>query len=149
MTTSGRSFDPTGMPALPVGPTVDYSLARRASIVALKRGTLATTDVCDAHPELMRAARNIGEPSQAPCPICSHSTLKRVRYVYGDGLKHNNGRVVYPPEWLKELSGKHDEFTCYAVEVCIDCGWNHLLRADSAGRRFASDGVPSKQRKRG
>ncbi|MBA2427753.1 MAG: DUF5318 family protein [Actinobacteria bacterium] len=132
----GRSFDPTQAPRAPVGPTVDYSLARRAVISSLRRGVLATTDVCDAHPELMRAAKNIGEEIQAQCPVCSHATLRHVRYVYGEALKSNNGRVVYPAGWLTELAVKHDEFTCYVVEVCVDCSWNHLVRAYTAGRRF-------------
>lgn len=137
MATSGRSFDPSSPP--PAGPrTVDYRLARRSVLSAVRRGILPTTDVCDAHPELLRAGRNIGSEVDDACPICSHTSLRRVRYVYGDELKANNGRVVYPEGWLKELAQTHDHFTCYVVEVCIDCAWNHLLRSFTAGRSFVA-----------
>lgn len=136
MAISGRSFDPTDPPSAAPAPTVDYRLARRSVLAGIRRGTLATTDVCDAHPELLRAARNIGAVADEPCPICSHDSLRRVRYVYGDELKHNNGRVVYPEGWLSELAESYDQFTCYVVEVCIDCAWNHLIRSFTAGRRY-------------
>ena len=84
----------------------------------------------------MRAGKNIGEDTNMPCPVCSHDTLKYVRYVYGEELKRNNGRVVYPPEWLRELVKTYDQFTCYVVEVCVDCAWNHLVKAYVAGRRY-------------
>lgn len=136
MALSGRSFDPT-RPPVAAAPTVDYTLARRSILSALRRGTVGTSEVCDAHPELLRAAKNIGTEDDRPCPICSHDTLKRVSYVYGEELKRNNGRVVYPTEWLAELAGAHDQFTCYVVEVCVDCAWNHLIRSYMAGRLYA------------
>lgn len=148
MAISGRSFDPTREPPTPTGPVVDYALARRASIASLRRGTLATTDVCDAHPELLRAGKNIGEVLEQPCPVCSHQSLRWVRYVFGDELKRDSGRVVYPAEWLQELATAYDQFTCYVVEVCVDCGWNHLIRAYVAGRRYRAR-PPSAQRERG
>src|SRR5688572_23795327 len=130
-------FDPTRTPPGIQGPSVDYRLARRASLASLRNGSLDTGDVCDAHPELMRAGRNIGLEVDDPCPICSHDTLRQVRYVYGEQLRHNNGRVVYPSEWFDELIERYDHFTCYVVEVCVDCAWNHLVRAFSAGRDFS------------
>jgi Family of unknown function (DUF5318) len=153
MTLSGRSFDPTRRPPRLSGPVVDYTLARRSVLSFLRRGTLDSTDVCDAHPELLRAGKNIGEVIPALCPVCSHESLRWVRYVYGDELKRNNGRIVYPPEWLMELIETYDHFTCYVVEVCVDCSWNHLVRAYSAGRRYASpvdrrDSSPSAERSR-
>ena len=149
MTTLGRSFDPTKPPSPSRAPSVDYSLARRSALAAVRKGLLGTTDVCDAHPELLRAAKNIGEPIDARCPICSHDTLKWVRYVYGDELRNNTGRVVYPAEWLDELSAAHDQFTCYVVEVCVDCSWNHLVRAYVAGRRYngRAAALPRRERK--
>lgn len=142
MSASGRSFDPT-RPPVAQGPSVDYTLARRSTIAGLRRGRLHTTEVCDAHPELLRAGKNIGEDAGARCPVCSHETLRRVRYVYGEDLRHNSGRVVYPAAWLEELAGSHDQFTCYVVEVCVDCSWNHLIRSFLAGRRWA--GVASRR----
>jgi hypothetical protein len=115
---------------------VDYSLARRAVLGALRRGKVQTSEVCDAHPELLRAGKNIGQSIDAECPVCSHDTLRWVRYVYGDELKSNNGRVVYPDDWLAQLATTHDQFTCYVVEVCVDCSWNHLVRSYLVGRRW-------------
>jgi hypothetical protein len=147
MALSGRSFDPTSRPPRPSGPVVDYTLARRWVLRSLRRGALSTTDVCDAHPELLRAGKNIGEDVPEPCPVCSHDSLRRVSYVYGDELKRNNGRVVYPAEWLGELVRSYDHFICYLVEVCVDCSWNHLVRAYSAGRRYTTQ--PAERLRRG
>ena len=149
MAYSGRSFDPTSPPRKQAGPVVDYALARRSLLASVRRGVLTTTDVCDAHPELLRAAKNIGEPVDHVCPICSHDSLRWVRYVYGDDLKANNGRVVYPPEWLRELAASHDSFTCYVVEVCVDCAWNHLIRSYTAGRKFLLEKKVAARRQRG
>ncbi|HVL65053.1 MAG TPA: DUF5318 family protein [Actinomycetota bacterium] len=135
---SGRSFDPTGTPPRVPAPVVDYRLARRSALAGLRRGFLATTDVCDAHPELLRAAKNIGEDATVPCPVCSHETLRLVRYVFGEELRGLSGRVVYPHDWLRELVQSYDSFTCYTVEVCTDCHWNHLIRAFQAGKRYAT-----------
>jgi hypothetical protein len=145
MSAGGRSFDPTRPPRV-AGPTVDYSLARRSTVLSLRRGALHTTDVCDAHPELMRAARNIGTDVGERCPVCSHESLRWVRYVYGDELRHLSGRVVYPEGWLEELAGQHNQFTCYVVEVCVDCAWNHLLRSFLAGRKWAARPLATRRR---
>jgi hypothetical protein len=139
---SGRSFDPTKPPPA-TGPVVDYRLARRSLLSAVRRGITPTIDVCDAHPELMRAGKNIGEETKTPCPICSHESLRVVRYVYGDKLGRNNGRVVYPAEWLQELAREHPRFTCYTVEVCTDCAWNHLLRSHVVGNGHKGAGGPT------
>jgi Family of unknown function (DUF5318) len=138
MSLSGRSFDPKRPPVSTAGPVVDFSLARRSTLEALRGGRLATTDVCDAHPELLRAGKNIGEEVPALCPVCSHESLRWVRYVYGDDLKQNSGRVVYPADWLLELVANYDQFTCYVVEVCTDCAWNHLMRSYVTGRNFTA-----------
>ena len=149
MALSGRSFDPGRPPAHPRGPVVDYGLARRSTIALMRRGIVATTAVCDAHPELLRAGKNIGEIASTPCPVCSHDTLRLVRYVYGEELKHNNGRVVYPATWLTELVEDYDSFTCYVVEVCIDCSWNHLIRSYATGRKWRGDRANGTTRRHG
>lgn len=141
----GRSFDP-GAPPTVTGPVVDYTLARRRLIADVRRGMVPTTDGCDAHPELLRAGKNIGDPAPEPCPICSHDTLRRVRYVYGDELGRNSGRVVYPAEWLTELVQRYERFTCYTVEVCTDCQWNHLLRSYVTGRGESRPDEPRRRR---
>lgn len=69
--------------------------------------------------------------------MCDKEKLRQVRYVFGDELKQLSGRVVYPEGWVKELAGDYDEFRCYAVEVCINCSWNHLVACYLVGRKFA------------
>ena len=133
----------------PARAVIDHRLARRFLIAEYRRGRLAQHQVCDAHPELIRAAKNIGLSREEVCPICSHEAIRWVRYVYGEELKRNSGRVVYPEEWLSELAGNHDEFTCYVVEVCIDCSWNHLVRSYMAGRRFRNKPAGTERRERG
>ncbi len=72
---------------------IDYTLAKRALLRDARIGVLGLTDVCDAHPELMRAARHVGEPTNNDCPVCAKEKLVLLAYVYGDGLKADSGRV--------------------------------------------------------
>jgi hypothetical protein len=106
----------------------DYALARRAVLNDLRRGAVARTDVCDAHPELLRAARYLGEMASRPCPVCDGDDLRLLGYVYADGLKANNGRAFHIREALA-LAAEQRGGACYVVEVCIDCSWNHLSEA--------------------
>jgi len=115
---------------------IDYTLAKRAVLEGFRRGSVDRLDICDAHPQLIRAAQNIGAALDRPCPVCAHETLRQVRYVYGEQLKHLSGRPVYPENWELELAKKIDEFRCYSVEVCADCGWNHLESCYLMGRRY-------------
>jgi hypothetical protein len=128
---------------------VDYTLAKRVVLERFRRGSLDRIDLCDAHPDLLRAAKNIGIPVPGSCPVCATPSLRQVRYVYGDELKHLSGRVVYPNGWELELSGQFDEFRCYAVEVCVECYWNHLAACFLMGRRFESAGPAVLDRRRG
>ena len=115
----------------------NYELARRAVLRDLRRGVRSRSDVCDAHPELIRAARNVGERAGIKCPVCEGRDVYYVSYVYGDGLKHANGRCLSYPGELEKLRAKHDEFDRYVVEVCTDCRWNHLGARELHGRRHA------------
>jgi hypothetical protein len=116
----------------------DYALARRAVLRDLRRGALTRLDVCDAQPELLRAARNIGLPSDDACPVCGETDLRLVSYVYGENLKQANGRCISGANELARLGARHDEFACYDVEVCVECRWNHLRRSSLHGRLHAS-----------
>lgn len=136
----------------PVSPrsVIDYALARRAALTELFSGQASATDVCDAHPYLLRAAQHHGEPTTTPCPVCRKQPLTHVTYVYGDALREGSGRVRTSAE-LVALSRAHPEFSVYVVEVCRACGWNHLTtsyvlgtgRAEAArpGRRAARRGA--------
>ena len=116
----------------------DYALARRAVLRDFRSGALTRLDVCDAHPELMRAAQNIGVGITDQCPVCGESNLRLVKYVYGDKLKQANGRAISNMAELAKLGASCDEFACYDVEVCLDCKWNHLRRQSLHGRLHAS-----------
>jgi len=107
---------------------VDYTLAKRALLRDFRRGILSRFDVCDAHPELLRAARYVGEPSARPCPICDRDELRLLAYVYGEDLKANNGRVWELDKALT-IAADHRGARCYVVEVCTGCSWNHLREA--------------------
>ena len=113
----------------------DYELARRAVLRDLAAGRVHRSDVCDAHPELLRAARNVGEKVGKQCPVCKSRQLYYVSYVYGDRLRAANGRALSQPDELSKLSKQHDEFDCYVVEVCTDCHWNYLGRRELHGKK--------------
>jgi hypothetical protein len=104
---------------------VDYGLARRATLASVFSGRTTVTDVCDAHPYLLRAAKFHGEPTDSACPICKKAKLTHVTYVYGDELGRYEGRVKQAPE-LAEMATEYAEFKVYVVEVCQSCAWNHL-----------------------
>lgn len=113
---------------------VDYVLARRAILRDYRRGVLTKLDVCDAHPDLIRAATHVGTDAERECPICESKKVRLVSYVYGDDLKGANGRCITTPTELEKLGASSDEFACYVVEVCIACKWNHLDRRYLLGR---------------
>jgi len=115
----------------------DYALARRAVLRDLRRGEVTRLDVCDAHPELLRAARNVGEAAPHDCPVCGADSVRLVSYVYGEKLREANGRCISHPTELERLGATHEEFSRYVVEVCLDCRWNYLTRRELRGRRHA------------
>lgn len=116
--------------------TVDYRMARRALLRDLRTGLRSRADVCDAHPELMRAAKHIGEQTCESCPICGEDGLRAVFYAYGKELRRDSGRVARKED-LAELRERYAEFDCYVVEVCTECHWNHLVRSFTTGFRHA------------
>src|SRR6185437_2062975 len=104
---------------------VSYALARRATLAGVARGQISTAEVCDAHPDLLRAARYYGEPTEVRCPICRKDRLTGVTYAYGDELQHASGRAR-PARTLPALAARFAQIRIYEVEVCRSCGWNHL-----------------------
>jgi hypothetical protein len=116
---------------------VDFTLARRAVLRDLRSGRRARIDVCDAHAELLRAGRNLGTPGAGDCPVCTEDKLRVVSYVYGDQLRRANGRCISSTAELEKLEARHSEVWRYLVEVCVGCGWNHLLRRELHGQRYA------------
>ena len=115
---------------------IDYTLAKRALLRDSQRGLQSVNDLCDAHPELMRAARHVGEPTRLDCPVCGKDKLVLLAYVYGDALKHENGRVWSLDTGLR-MAAANPGACCYVVEVCRVCQWNHLREAFTARRSVA------------
>ena len=113
--------------------TVDYRLARRHLIAEHKRGRLSRNDVCDAHPELVRAAIHVGTPREEICPICEEVPLVEVSYVFGGRLP-SFGRCITKASELMQFRKQQGPYTCYVVEVCTNCRWNHLSRLFQLGR---------------
>lgn len=115
---------------------VDYRLVRKHTIDEFKRGRLSKLDVCDAHPELLRAARNVGEARTEDCPICDDATLVLVSFAFGARLPAH-GRCITTRKELTQLKRGAQEATCYVVEVCTACAWNQLVRSFRLGNRPA------------
>ncbi len=120
---------------------IDYSLDKRATLLALFRGVV---DACDADPYLMRAAKYHGEKADRKCPVCKKDSLVELRYTFGDQLGQFSGRIKNGDE-LGEMESEFGEFSVYVVEVCRECSWNHLcstyLLGDGRERK-----APRKQR---
>ena len=101
---------------------IDYSLDKRATLLALFRGVV---DACDADPYLMRAAKYHGEQADRKCPVCKKDSLVELRYTFGDQLGQFSGRIKNGGELL-EMEREFGELSVYVVEVCRECSWNHL-----------------------
>jgi hypothetical protein len=130
-----RGASPTGdLPGL-----IDYRLARNASVSEFRRGRLSRLDVCDAHPELLRAAGGAGLPTTETCPICEEGPLVHVSYAFGSRLPPG-GQSFAGARELDRLLRRTSPVTCYVVEVCPACGWNHLARTYGAARRRRAAG---------
>lgn len=113
---------------------IDYRLARNAVVREFRKGRLSRLDVCDAHPELLRAARSVGDPTAEDCPICAETRVVHVSFVFGPRLPAG-GRCVTSRAEMTRLSARVSQLACYVVEVCPQCCWNHLARMRVVGGR--------------
>lgn len=115
---------------------VEYRLARDSIIREFQRGRLSRLDVCDAQSELLRVARNLGRVSETTCPICEESPLVHVSFAFGPRLPPG-GRALGSNAELLGLARSNEDVAFYVVEVCTECGWNHLVRmfTSAAARR--------------
>lgn len=111
---------------------VDYTLRRRALLREFAEGRVSRDEVCDAQSYLKQAARFHGEPAGQPCPVCGSDGLALVHYVYGDRWKVGSGQAKAARE-IAQLSERMSDFNVYVVEVCDQCGWNHLRESFSTG----------------
>ena len=111
---------------------IDYSLKRRSTLVALFSGTVSALDACNADPYLLRAAKYHGEAVERLCPVCRKQKMVELRYAFGDQLGQYSGRIKTAAE-LTEMQSEYGEFRVYIVEVCMDCGWHHLIYSFKLG----------------
>ena len=109
-------------------------MARRMLINEVRRGRVPLEHVCDAHPELIRAAANVGTETSTCCPICEESDLRLVTYVFGPRIGPQ-GRCVSTAREMSELNSRPEELNAYVVEACVECRWHHLLRVLPIGGR--------------
>ncbi len=107
---------------------VDYGLQRRSVLAGLRAGRASVSDVCDATPYLIQAARYHGEVTETPCPVCCREPVWHVHYIYGDALKASAGQARRAAE-LARIAASYAPLSVYVVEVCRTCGWNHLWQS--------------------
>jgi Family of unknown function (DUF5318) len=116
---------------------VDHRLARRMLISEVRKGRIPLDTVCDAHPELIRAAGNVGTETSMVCPICEEVNLRLVTYVFGHGIGPQ-GRCVSTAKEMRSLNNSASDLNAYVVEACTACRWHHLLRVLPVGGRRRS-----------
>ncbi len=120
---------PTADPAAPA--VVDYRLARNATLRAWRAGELARSQICDAQYELLRNAHHCGTRTRRSCSVCRDggvsSRLVEVTYVFGPRLPRH-GRCISASDEIERLNKRVSTSVGYVVEVCVACGWNHLMR---------------------
>ncbi len=109
------------------GGVIDYRLARMGVVSEYRKGRLARHEVCDAHPELRRAAQSASEPTDMECPICEDDNIVLVTYAFGSRLPAS-GRCITAKGELAKLAEGRQQLAAYVVEVCPSCSWNHLAR---------------------
>ena len=127
---------------------VNYALQRRSLLAEVYAGRVGTMEVCDASPYLLRAAKFHGEATDEHCPVCRRENLTHVTYTYGDALGQYSGRIKATRE-LAQMETEIHEFTVYVVEVCQNCGWNHLIESYVLGHgRVPERATAARQRKR-
>lgn len=120
---------------------VDYALQRRSLLAEVYSGRTGVTEVCDASPYLLRAAKFHGRGSAVMCPICRKEELTLVSWVFGDKLGAVSGSARTPEE-LVRLAETEEEFSVHVVEVCRTCNWNHLVQS------YVLGAVPAPKRPR-
>ncbi len=105
-------------------------MQRRSLIAEVREGNRSPADVCDAHPNLVRAGEHLGDVVGEDCPICGdEQSLRHVTYVFHRrGKSARGGRAIASDLVAAELA-RHGMLKRYIVEVCPSCHWNHLVEA--------------------
>ena len=112
--------------------SLEYRLLRDGVARAVRSGKLNREDVCDAHPELLRAATHIGRSTKEACPVCDASPTKEVTYVFGAKLPPGGTCPATKAE-LNRLLRREEPVQAYSVEVCTSCKFHHLIRRYPGG----------------
>jgi hypothetical protein len=108
---------------------IDYRMRRRALLRDVAEGLRSPDDVRDAHPDLLRAARHLGEDADEGCPLCEDGRLRHVTYVFDRRSRsHPGGRAVPAASLALELD-RSGELRVFVVEVCPACCWHHLVES--------------------
>ncbi len=108
---------------------IDYRMRRLAVLRDVRTGATSPDDVCDAHPELVRAARYLGTAIESACPICEETQMVHVHYVFeGKRARTPGGRAV-PQDALVHQVERFGELNVYVVEACLACHWHHLVES--------------------
>jgi hypothetical protein len=123
---------------------VDYALQRKALLAQVHAGRVAMSEVCDANPYLLRAAKFHGQPSELSCPVCRKEQVTMVSWIYGDELGQASGSARTPDE-LVRMNGLFEEFRVFVVEVCRSCSWNHLVQSYVLGTPGVRAGKPRRR----
>lgn len=113
----------------------------------LYAGRTTGLDVCDASPFLQRAAREWGLQTTTACPVCRRGRLWLISWVYGDALGDGAG-TARSAAGVVRLAQALPDFAVYEVEVCQECGWNHLVRSYRTGTPGTSPRRRTRERSR-
>lgn len=111
--------------------SVDHELDRRRTLRALFRGEISRTEACDATREARSSAEVLGVSIGRTCPVCG-ADLRETQWIHGTAIGEKSGTARSLAEIRQLLSVLRggEELTVHTVEVCLRCGWNHLLRED-------------------
>jgi hypothetical protein len=80
--------------------------------------------------------------------MCRDEKVTELQYVFGDQLGQYSGRIKNNEE-LTEMQDEYGEFRVYVVEVCLGCGWNHLVCAFLLGNGMNLQGKRRKGTRKG
>ena len=64
--------------------------------------------------------------------VCELGEIYYVTYVFGPRLPAH-GRCISTKGELQRLNERKTQLSAYVIEVCPDCGWNHLVRIAPLG----------------
>ena len=107
--------------------TIDYRFQRQMILTDLAKGRVSRSELCDAHPELMRAARHGAPGAGETCPVCEDAEVVLVSYVFGPRLPAG-GRCALSAAEIGKYRARSGIYSVYEIEACPACGWNHRRR---------------------